>query len=163
MKRFHDNDVTALNFLHLSTFWAATLFNFWWLSHHLLCSLVLVQLASLFSVHGCYHHLKNNSSSGFNSSEDMEQGLYVPLAHEVNKNGVNLVNKLDHPGKLHAVLTSGFWDNMFQVLYQVMFCLVERTIQLPNFALEYCMPAIKWMCVMVVSNLPPRDFFVLCF
>ncbi|KAL8471304.1 hypothetical protein ACS0TY_028190 [Phlomoides rotata] len=76
-------------------------------------------LASLLSVHGCYHHLKNNSSSGFNSSEDMERGLYVPLAHEGNKNGVKLVDKLDHPGKLHAVLTSSFWDNLFQVLYQM--------------------------------------------
>lgn len=86
-----------------------------------------MQLASLLSVHGYYYHCKNSSNSGFNSSGDMEHGLYVPLAHDVNKNGVKLVDKPHHPGKLHDVLTSGFWDNLLQVLYQVMFCLVERT------------------------------------
>lgn len=74
----------------------------------------------------------------------MEQGLYVPLANGVNRNGVKLLERLDHPRKLHALLTSGFWDNLFQVLFQVhlMFYPVKR-MQLLNFVQEYCMPAIK--------------------
>ncbi|KAI3474903.1 hypothetical protein Pfo_030214 [Paulownia fortunei] len=76
-------------------------------------------LGSLLSIHGCFHHLKINSSSKCHLSEDMEQGLYMPLAHGVNGNGLKLLERSDHTGKSRALLTSGFWENLFQVLFQM--------------------------------------------
>ncbi|KAK6155206.1 hypothetical protein DH2020_009454 [Rehmannia glutinosa] len=75
-------------------------------------------LGSLLSIHGCFFRLRN-SSSKCHLSEDTEQGLYVPLANGVNGNGVKLLERVDHPGKSRALLTSGFWDNLFQVLFQM--------------------------------------------
>ncbi|KAL3624262.1 hypothetical protein CASFOL_033078 [Castilleja foliolosa] len=72
-------------------------------------------LGSLLSMYGCFYHLKSKC----NSSEDMEQGLYVPLAHGENENGAKFLEKLDQTGKSHALLTFGFWNNLFHVLFQM--------------------------------------------
>ncbi|PIN21837.1 hypothetical protein CDL12_05470 [Handroanthus impetiginosus] len=76
-------------------------------------------LGSLLSIHGCVHHLQMNSRIKCHLSEDTEQGLRVPLAREVNGNGAKLLERLDQPGKSHALLSSGFWDYLFQILYQM--------------------------------------------
>ncbi|KAL7140777.1 hypothetical protein ABFS83_08G009600 [Erythranthe nasuta] len=71
---------------------------------------------SLLSMHGCFHHLKINNSR---ISKDTEQGLYVPIASEADGNGVKLLERFYHPGKSHALLPAGFWDNLFQALFQM--------------------------------------------
>ncbi|KAK4417788.1 hypothetical protein Salat_2191500 [Sesamum alatum] len=76
-------------------------------------------LGSLLSIHGCYHHFKISSSTKCHLSEDMEQGLYMPLAHGVNGNGVKLLERSGHHGKFGALLTSGFWGHLFQILFQM--------------------------------------------
>ncbi|KAK4392972.1 Anthranilate phosphoribosyltransferase, chloroplastic [Sesamum angolense] len=76
-------------------------------------------LGSLLSIHGCYHHLKINSSTKCHLSEELEQGLYTPLAHGVNGDRVKLLERLDHHGKFGALLTSSFWGHVFQILFQM--------------------------------------------
>ncbi|KAL0377410.1 UNVERIFIED_CONTAM: Anthranilate phosphoribosyltransferase, chloroplastic [Sesamum radiatum] len=76
-------------------------------------------LGSLLSIHGCYRHLKINSSTKCHLSEELEQGLYAPLSRGVNGDRVKLLERLDHHGKFGALLTSGFWGHVFQILFQL--------------------------------------------
>ncbi|KAH6792145.1 hypothetical protein C2S52_002622 [Perilla frutescens var. hirtella] len=76
-------------------------------------------LGSLLSMYGCFHNLKINSNGKCYLTEDMEQGLCVPLTHGVNGNGVRLSKRLDNPGTLRALITSSFWEDLLQVLFQM--------------------------------------------
>ncbi|KAG8384844.1 hypothetical protein BUALT_Bualt04G0160600 [Buddleja alternifolia] len=105
-------------------------------------------LGSLLSIHGCFHHLRSNSSNKFHASEDSEQGLYVPLKNGGNKTGVKLLESLDHPGKFHILVTSRFWGYLFQVLFQmtagavtitdlVYWCLIFPFITLRDYEMNF--------------------------
>ncbi|KAL3813806.1 hypothetical protein ACJIZ3_015074 [Penstemon smallii] len=74
---------------------------------------------SLISIHGCYHNREIKNSSNCHFSKDMEQGLYTPLAPGLNENGEKLLQRLNHPGKFHLLLTYDFWSYLFQVLFQI--------------------------------------------
>ncbi|KAL3629198.1 hypothetical protein CASFOL_026420 [Castilleja foliolosa] len=98
-----DIDIHGLELFYYYTQWTFTLV------------IIYFGLGSLLSMHGCFYHLKSKGSS----SEDMEQGLYVPLAHGSNGDGVKLLDKLDQTGKSRALLNRSSWDNLFQVLFQM--------------------------------------------
>lgn len=78
-----------------------------------------MQLGSLLSIRGCFFNLKTDSNSKCYLTEDTEKGLHVPLAHGVNGNGVEVSERLDNHGTFRALITSGFWDDLYQVLFQV--------------------------------------------
>lgn len=89
-----------------------------------------MQLGSLLSIRGCFYNHKIGSNRKCYSTEDTEQGLYMPLAHGVNGNGVRVSEKLDNHGTLNSLITSGVWDDLYQVLFQVyliVFFPVEET------------------------------------
>lgn len=76
-----------------------------------------MQLGSLLSIRGCFFSLKTDSNSYI--AEDTEKGLHIPLAHGVNGNGVEFSERPDNKGTFRALITSGFWDDLYQVLFQV--------------------------------------------
>lgn len=101
------------------------------LSCSCLYSAWILQLGSSLSIYGCRKYQSTDSGNA-NDRLDAERGTYVAPSLGDSSEASNLYKNVDTRERNDAHETAGAWVYIFQIIYQVHFCLPESSFNHPS-------------------------------